>query len=84
MNQFIYNQHQYYTMDTLWIIRSIIFLIASLTMIIFPEKVNRFQNHILEKFHIKYKIRYEKNKYHNTGIIFIIISMILFVFSIIN
>ena len=71
-------------MNTLWMIRSIIFLVAGLALILFPEKVNRFQNHILEKIHIKYKIRYEKKEYNNTGIIFIIISMILFVFSIIN
>ncbi len=64
------------------LIRSFIFLIAGLISIIFPEKLNKFQNFILEKVHIKKRLRYEKKPYYHLGIIFIIISIILFVYSI--
>ena len=65
-------------------IRSGIFFVAGLIAIIFPSRVNKFQNYVLEKFHTKYKIKNEKKDYYYVGIIFIIISIILFVFSIIN
>ncbi len=63
-------------------IRSGIFFVAGLLPILFPKKVNKFQNYVLEKLHSKYKIKSEKKDYFHIGIIFIIISIILFAFSI--
>ncbi len=71
-------------MDIFWMIRSGIFFIAGLITILFPKKVNKFQNYILERLHIKYRIKSEKKDYYYVGITFIIISIILFVVSIIN
>ena len=71
-------------MDIFWMIRSGIFFVAGLIVILFPNRVNKFQNYVLEKFHTKYKIKNEKKDYYYVGITFIIISIILFVFSIIN
>jgi hypothetical protein len=71
-------------MDIFWMIRSGIFFVAGLIVILFPKKVNKFQNYVLEKLHVKYKIKSEKKDYYRIGITFIIISIILFVFSIIN
>ncbi len=65
-------------------IRSGIFFVAGLITILFPKKVNKFQNYILERLHIKYRIKSEKKDYYKVGITFIIISIILFVVSIIN
>lgn len=69
-------------MDIYNFIRSMIFLIAALILILFPKKVNKFQNYMLEKLHIKTRIKYERKYYFYTGIVFIIISIILFIFSI--
>ena len=65
-------------------IRSGIFFVAGLIVILFPNRVNKFQNYLLEKFHTKYKITNKKKDYYYVGIAFIVISIILFVFSIIN
>lgn len=69
-------------MDIINTIRAGIFLVAGLIPIFFPNKVNKFQNTVLEKLHIKRRIKNDRKSYFNTGIIFIIISIILFVFSI--
>ncbi len=71
-------------MDTANFIRSMIFLTAGLIMILFPKKVNKFQNYALEKLRINRKISSETKPYYHLGIVFIIISIILFVFSITN
>ncbi len=71
-------------MNTPNLIRSLIFFIAGLIIIFFPEKVYKFQNYIIKKLHIKYNVKKEKKHYSIIGFIFIIISVILFVFSIIN
>ena len=71
-------------MDIIWLIRSIIFFVAGLIQILFPKNVNKFQNYVLEKLHIKYRIKSEKKRYYYTGITFIIVSKVLFVFSILN
>ena len=63
-------------------IRSGIFLTAALIIILFPKKVNKFQNYVLEKLHIKIRIKNERKDYVYTSIVFIIISIILFVYSI--
>jgi len=69
-------------MDIIYAIRSGIFFVAGLIVILFPKKVNKFQNYVLEKLHIKYKIESERKSYFYIGISFIIISILLFAFSI--
>jgi len=71
-------------MDIFWMIRSGIFFVTGLIAILFPKKVNKFQNYLLEKLHVKHKIKSVKKDYYHVGITFIIISIILFVFSIFN
>lgn len=66
------------------IIRSMILFIAGLMIILFPKKVYKFQIYLTEKLHIKYNVERDRKYYPYTGIIFIIISIILFVFSIVN
>jgi len=65
-------------------IRSVIFLVPGLAMLLFPKNVYTFQSYILKKLHIKYNLKREIEYYPYFGIIFIIISIILFSFSIIN
>ena len=69
-------------MDTLNAIRSGIFLVPGLLLILFPKKVCKFPMYLFDKFHIKYNIEKELKHCHYIGIIFVIISIILFVFSI--
>ena len=64
-------------------IRAIIFFVAGILPILFPRQVNSFQNFVLRALHTRYRIRYEKRYYYNIGIIFIVISVVLFVISII-
>ncbi len=66
-------------MDPVNFIRAIIFLIAALIVLIFPENVIKFQNYTLTKLHIKYS----ETKRNNfiAGIIFLIIFIILFAYS---
>ena len=63
-------------------IRSIIFLIAGLTLIIFPKQVFKFQIYVLKK--LPFKIDFKKEyKYHPyLGVVFIVISVVLFVYSV--
>jgi len=69
-------------MDNINAIRSGIFLVAGLLPILFPKKVYKFQMYLIKKLHIKYNVKKELKYYPHLGIIFIIISMILFVYSI--
>ena len=69
-------------MDIINIIRSGIFFIAGLLLILFPKKVYRFQIYLIEKLHIKYKVKKDLKYLLYTGVIFIIISVVLFSFSI--
>ncbi len=69
-------------MDIAFFIRSVIFLVAGLLIILYPEKVNKFQKWLINKFRIKYNLDKEKWAYKYLGIIFIIISVILFIYSI--
>lgn len=62
-------------------IRSMIFFIAGLVLILFPKKVYKFQIYLLEKFHIKYNIKRDRKYYTHFGIILIIIFIILFTFQ---
>ncbi|MBU0957611.1 MAG: hypothetical protein KKF56_02250 [Nanoarchaeota archaeon] len=61
------------------IIRSIIFLIAALILIIYPKKVMKFQEYILKKINIK--ARDSEKSTRILGIIFLIIAAILFYFG---
>jgi len=59
------------------IIRSIIFLVAGVVLILFPKRIHKFQVYVIKKLHIKYDARTDGK--HNTygGIILIAISIIL-------
>jgi hypothetical protein len=67
-------------MDIFNVIRSGIFFAIGLVLIIFRVSLNNFKNNIREKLH--FKKRNEVKDYIYIGIIFIIISIILFVFAI--
>ena len=67
-------------MDIQMFIRSMIFLVAGLILIIFPEKVMKFQIYVLKKLKVKYSDSKSTNKI--LGIIFLIIAVILFIISI--
>ncbi|MBT3690008.1 hypothetical protein HOE31_01755 [bacterium] len=66
------------------IIRSIIFLIAGLVSIIFSKQLNNFKNKILLKLNQENKIKDETKQYYYLGILFIIIAIILFIYSLNN
>ena len=69
-------------MDVPNAIRSGIFLVPGLLLILCPKKVCKFPMYFFDKFHIKYNIERELKYYPSLGIVFIIISIILFVFAI--
>jgi len=69
-------------MDIINAIRLFILLVAGLAIILFPENVYRFQIYLIEKLHIKYNAERDRKYYTYFGIILIIISIILFIFSI--
>ena len=69
-------------MDVINAIRSGIFFVAGILILFPPKKVYKFQIYLIEKLHIKYNIEREQKYYLHMGIIFIIISIILLVFSI--
>ena len=71
-------------MDGINIIRAGIFFVAGLLAILFQKKLDNFKNNMLEKLHMKSRIKNERKIYFYTGIVFIIISIILFLFSITN
>ena len=69
-------------MDILYFIRSIIFLVGGLVTIIFRKELNNFKNRLLIRFCFKSKVKNEIKTYYQLGIVFIIISVILFIVSI--
>ena len=73
-------------MDILYFIRSIIFLVGGLVAIIFRKELNNFKNSyivpLLIRFGFKSKVKNEIKSYYQLGIVFIIISVILFIVSI--
>jgi len=72
-------------MDIIWTIRSAIFFVAGLMFLLFPERAYKFSSYLLEKTPIlreKYNLERDRKYYPHWGIIFIIISIILFVYSI--
>jgi len=66
-------------MDTAMLIRSGIFLVAGLVLILFRVRLNNVKNDVLEKLHLQR--RNEIRSYIYIGIVFIIISIILFVIA---
>ena len=71
-------------MDIFWMIRSGILFIAGLLFILFPNKVYKFSAYLRNKTGLKDRINIERDRkyYFHWGIIFIIISILLFGFSI--
>jgi uncharacterized membrane protein len=63
-------------------IRAFIFLVAGLVSILFRKQLNNTKNRIYKKLNIKKLVRDERKASIYTGIIFIIISIILFTYSI--
>lgn len=70
-------------MDIFNAIRAGIFLVAGLVMILFRVRLDHFKNCVLEKLNMR-RIKNERKVYFYMGIVFITISIILFVFSIIG
>ncbi|MFC1728196.1 hypothetical protein ACFLZ7_01880 [Nanoarchaeota archaeon] len=71
-------------MDNFMLIRSGIFLVAGLICIIFQKQLNNVKNRFFTKLNIRKKVKDERKSYVKIGIIFIIISVILFIYSILN
>lgn len=71
-------------MDEFNAIRSGIFFVTGLVLILFPEKVYKFQICLIEKLHIKYNVERERKYYPYLGIVLIIVSIVLIVVSITN
>ena len=59
------------------IIRSIIFFVAGVVLILFPKRIFKFQAYVIGKLYSKYDA--EKDTNHNVlfGVILVVISMIL-------
>jgi len=71
-------------MDIINLIRAFIFLLAGLLLIIFRDKYYKFQVYLVKKLRIKYNVERDRKYYPHICILLIFISMVLFVFSIIN
>jgi hypothetical protein len=71
-------------MDIINAIRSVIFLVPGLAILLFPKKVYKFQVYLVKKLRIKYNVKRDRKYYPYIGIIFIIVAIILFTYSIIN
>ena len=71
-------------MDIIFAIRSLIFFVAGSVLILFPKRVYQFQIFIIKKLRINYNIKREAKYYAYTGIIFIIISILLLVYSLMH
>ncbi len=69
-------------MDIFMLIRSGIFLVAGLICIIFRKQLNNVKNSWLTKLNMKKRVKDERKTYVHIGIFFIVISIILFIYSI--
>lgn len=69
-------------MDGYNAIRAGIFLIGGLVSILFHKQLNNLKNRVLEK--LNFKSRDERKGYFITGIIFILIAIVLFVYALVN
>ena len=69
-------------MDGVNLIRSGIFFVGGIVSIIFRERLNNFKNRMLKKLNLKKWVKDERKGYVYTGIVLLIISLILFVYSV--
>ena len=71
-------------MDIFNAIRSIIFLVAGLSLILFPNSFFKIQTYLIEKLRLEGKINVERERkyYPHLAIVCFIISVILFAFAI--
>ena len=63
------------------IIRSIILFIFGVVLILFPERIFKFQAYVLRKLHIKYDTETDGKYNVFFGVILIVVSMILLVIA---
>ena len=64
------------------VIRAIIFLVAGLIMLFFPDKVATFQAFLVNKLGIKLTVDRDKRYYTVFGVVFVIIAIVLFIFGV--
>ena len=64
-----------------WAIRAGIFFVAGVIALLIPNKVLRFQKWVLRKLHINYDIEKEYKHLPYVGVSFIIIAVLLLVYS---
>jgi hypothetical protein len=69
-------------MDIINLIRSIIFFVAALVVFIFADQLMWLQDKVLTKLHVKY--RDSKKALNVLGIIFLVISLGLFIYAVSN
>ncbi len=69
-------------MNDINLVRSAIFLIAGLISILFRKRLDDFKNKMFRKLDMEHKVKDERRVYVYFGIVFIIISVFLFVFAI--
>ncbi len=69
-------------MDYVFAIRGIIFLVAALIVLIFPKQVYRFQCWALKGLHIKWSGTIKDVPYRKFGACFLVIAIIMFIYSI--
>lgn len=69
-------------MDILMMVRAGIFLLGGLICIIFRNQLNNLKNRFFTKINKEKLVRDERNAYIYIGIIFIVISIILLIYSI--
>lgn len=70
-------------MDIFWLIRSGILFVAGFMLLLYPERAYNFSRYLAAKLHLNINIERDRKYYRLWGIIFIFISLILFVYSII-
>jgi hypothetical protein len=63
------------------IIRSGIFLVAGLILILFPKAVFKFQSFFFDKLKVKYNKKEVFRAYPYTAAIFFVVAVVLFVFG---
>ncbi|MBL7013475.1 MAG: hypothetical protein ISR83_03565 [Candidatus Marinimicrobia bacterium] len=68
-------------MKIVFVIRAMVFLVAGLTLFLWPKKVFQFQQYVINRLPFKYNVEKERKYYPLIGIIFFIISIFLFVVS---
>lgn len=70
-------------MDKFNLIRSGIFLVAGILLIVFPKETYKVQVRLIRKLNIKYKLKRNLKPYLYIGIGFMVISLILFAMAVV-